>query len=119
MMDDDVKKWLDHETPHYECEDCWYSCALLTCDDHRKGSKCDCGADEQNEMRAKLKELLRADVAREPTPIGIFWQTVSDGKWHFNEGVFCKDDIHDNGRPIKIALLGEEAPQSNSERGDS
>lgn len=53
---------------------------------------------------------------REPTPIGIFWQTVADGKWHFNEGVFCKDDVHDNGRPIRIAYVGEEAPQSN-ERG--
>lgn len=32
---------------HYECEDCWYSCATLTCDEHRKGP-CDCGADEWN-----------------------------------------------------------------------
>lgn len=47
-------------------------------------------------------------VGAEPTPIGIFWQTVGDGKWHFNEGVFDPWDIHDNGRPMHIALLGKQ-----------
>lgn len=43
---------------------------------------------------------------REPTPIGLFWQTT-DGKWHFNAGVFRRSDIHDNGRPMHIAYMGE------------
>jgi hypothetical protein len=45
---------------------------------------------------------------REPTPIGLFWQTA-DGRWHFSPGSLKRGDIHDNGRPIHIALLGEEA----------
>lgn len=45
---------------------------------------------------------------REFTPVGLFWQTA-DGRRHFCEGAFKRGDIHDNGRPIHIALLGEEA----------
>lgn len=29
---------------HYECEDCWYSCATITCNEDRHSDKCDCGA---------------------------------------------------------------------------
>lgn len=42
-------------------------------------------------------------------PVGLFWQTVGDGKLHFCEGNLKRGDIHDNGKPIKIAYAGEEA----------
>ncbi len=35
---------LKRHTSHYDCEDCWYSCATLICDDRRKSDECDCGA---------------------------------------------------------------------------
>lgn len=41
-------------------------------------------------------------------PVGLFWQT-SDRRWHFSPGSTKRGDIHDNGRPIHIAYLGEEA----------
>lgn len=41
-------------------------------------------------------------------PIGLFWQTA-DGRWHFSAGATKRGDIHDNGRPIRVAYLGEEA----------
>lgn len=59
----DAIAWLRTKVSHYECEDCWYSCATLTCDEHRKSDQCDCGADEENEKReqiARLIEVLRA-----------------------------------------------------------
>ena len=55
---DGVKEWLKQETPHYECEDCWYSCAILTCDERRSSDKCDCGADRENEMKRTLLAYL-------------------------------------------------------------
>lgn len=55
-----------------------------------------------------LKPPSIPSATRESTPIGLFWQTA-DGRRHFCEGVFKRGDIHDNGRPIHIALLGEEA----------
>jgi hypothetical protein len=36
-------------------EDCWFSCATLTCDDGRRSDVCDCGADAAN---ASLDSLL-------------------------------------------------------------
>ena len=44
--------------PHYECSDCWFSCATLTCDDDRASDKCDCGADGLNELHAEAVEAL-------------------------------------------------------------
>ena len=44
-------------TGHDECEDCWYSCATITCDDKRKSDKCDCGTDHWN---AKIDALIAA-----------------------------------------------------------
>lgn len=41
-------------------------------------------------------------------PLGLFWQS-GDGKWRFSPGSTNRGDIHDNGRPIRIAYLGEEA----------
>ena len=56
---------------------------------------------------------------REPTPIGLFWQTVGEpGKWHYSPGSTDPWDIHDNGKPIHIALLGERVqriPERNGE----
>ena len=40
-------------------------------------------------------------------PMGLFWQTA-DGKWHLAPGSTDPWDIHDNGRPIHIALLGKQ-----------
>lgn len=34
---------LERAAEHYDCEDCWYSCATLTCDEGRRG-ECDCRA---------------------------------------------------------------------------
>ena len=51
-------EWLARKTPHYECEDCWYSCATICCDEHRKSDKCDCGSDEENEMKRTLLAYL-------------------------------------------------------------
>jgi hypothetical protein len=50
-------EWLKRETPHFDCEDCWYSCATLCCDDRRKSEECDCGADDENKAKA---DILRA-----------------------------------------------------------
>lgn len=51
-------EWLRRETPHYECEDCWYSCSILTCDEHRKSDECDCGADQVNAAKADIRKAL-------------------------------------------------------------
>jgi hypothetical protein len=48
---------------HLVVADCWYTCAAATeeregeetCDDERRGEKCDCGLDKR---RDKIKELL-------------------------------------------------------------
>jgi len=53
---------VQHE--HRECEDCWYSCALLTCDDDRKGSECDCGANEINALHAKALSHIESQDKR-------------------------------------------------------
>ena len=45
---------------HYECEDCWYSCATICCDDQRHSDKCDCGADEHNALMERAAATLRA-----------------------------------------------------------
>jgi len=44
-------------TGHDECEDCWYSCATITCDDERKSDVCDCGTDHWN---ARIDALIAA-----------------------------------------------------------
>ena len=49
-----VLAWLHTKTSHNDCEDCWYSCATLTCDDRRKNDVCDCGADRENEIKAYI-----------------------------------------------------------------
>lgn len=61
-MDKDVAEWLDRETAHYECEDGWYSCATICLDERRRSETCDCGADQENAIKAKLRKLLRDDV---------------------------------------------------------
>ena len=56
-----------------------------------------------------LPALLKAAREREELKsIGLFWQT-SDGKWHFSEGSVNPWDIHDNGRPIRVAYIGKES----------
>ena len=46
---------LKRHSYHHESEDCWYSCATLTCDDRRKSDKCDCGADRVIALLEKMK----------------------------------------------------------------
>ena len=41
---------LASKRDHLECEDCWYSCSTLCCDDERSGNPCDCGADTWNAL---------------------------------------------------------------------
>jgi hypothetical protein len=53
-----VVKRLRVPVSHYDCEDCWYSCATLCCDEHRRSDKCDCGADEENALRSEAAALL-------------------------------------------------------------
>ena len=62
-------------------------------------------------------EAATVVVPREPTPIGLFWQT-SDGKWHLAPGSLDPWDIHDNGRPIHIALLGEQVKRLAAAQGE-
>ena len=47
------------EQLHYECEDCWYSCATLTCDDRRRSEVCDCGVDKLNVLLVRAAAALR------------------------------------------------------------
>mgnify|MGYP001578582310 CR=1 FL=1 len=54
------------------------------------------------------KSALSEPVATQGEVVGLFWQT-SDGKWHFIPGSTKRGDIHDNGRPMRVAYLGEEA----------
>ncbi len=35
---------LKKRSSHYECEDCWYSCATITCNEDRRSDECDCAA---------------------------------------------------------------------------
>ena len=67
-----------------------------------------------NALRALLPDVHSLVTLRAAPPssdaraVGLFWQT-SDGKWHFSPGSIKRGDIHDNGRPIHVAYLGEEA----------
>jgi hypothetical protein len=57
-----IVEWLRKEVHHYECEDCWYSCATMTCDEQRRGDDCDCGAEYQNAKRTEAaNEIVRLE----------------------------------------------------------
>ena len=56
--------WLQTDHGHTDCEDCWYSCATLTCDETRKSDVCDCGGDAINEIKAKIAKMLIAERER-------------------------------------------------------
>ena len=45
---------------HLDCEDCWYSCATLTCDERRKGDECDCGASFSNTQRKQAAAAIES-----------------------------------------------------------
>lgn len=51
-----VAELLRH-TGHHECDDCWYSCSTLTCDDRRKSDVCDCGAKRVQDLVAAIGPL--------------------------------------------------------------
>lgn len=68
MNRDDWMAWLEAETPHYECEDCWYSCATICCDEHRRSDQCDCGADFENAAKRAVLEALRASQSEAVQP---------------------------------------------------
>lgn len=71
------------------------------------------GHEHQQYARRKVYEAIIAECSTPSEirePMGLFWQTA-DGRWHFCPGVFKRGDIHDNGRPIRIAYAGEEAPK--------
>ena len=55
----DLAARLEVKQSHYECEDCWYSCATLTCNEGRSSDVCDCGADQTNAMNAEISAALR------------------------------------------------------------
>jgi hypothetical protein len=48
---------LQRHTGHYECEDCWYSCATICCDERRKSDECDCGAHRVSDVLAAIGPL--------------------------------------------------------------
>lgn len=58
MTRDELKEWAIRPTSHYECEDCWYSCSTICCDDWRKSDECDCGADQENAAKLAVLNLL-------------------------------------------------------------
>ena len=63
-----------------------------------------------NSPADRLAQRLQAAVSETATPkrIGLFWKT-SDGHLHFCEGAeLRRGDIHDNGRGLKVAYIGEE-----------
>lgn len=41
---------------HYECEDCFYSCSTICCDDNRRDKECDCGADDKNRRISEIRK---------------------------------------------------------------
>lgn len=65
-------------------------------------------SDDEQALARSIADELRSYAVSERKAIGLFWQTA-DGRWHFSPGSTNRGDIHDNGRPIHIALLGEEA----------
>lgn len=54
----ELVKALRVKESHYDCEDCWFSCATLCCDERRRSDKCDCGADEENALRERAAAAL-------------------------------------------------------------
>lgn len=51
---------LERAARHYESEDCWYSCATLTCDDNRRSETCDCGAPAAQAALDLARQALQA-----------------------------------------------------------
>ncbi len=74
----EMVKRLRKSIPHYNCEDCFYSCATLCCDDKRRSDKCDCGADEENVLRTEAATLL-SHLAQRPEQSGIVINWTTDG----------------------------------------
>jgi len=60
MTKEEAIEYLRETQGHYDCEDCWYSCATLTCDEHRRSKTCDCGAEETNAKHAAIADLLES-----------------------------------------------------------
>ncbi len=48
---------LQKHTHHAECEDCWYSCSTICCNERRKSAECDCGAHQVADVLAAIGEL--------------------------------------------------------------
>ena len=48
---------LQRLTGHYECDDCWYSCSTICCDENRKSDECDCGAQRVADVLATIGPL--------------------------------------------------------------
>lgn len=53
-----IEAVLERRAKHTDCEDCWYSCATLTCDDARWSEECDCGADVAATALASVRSVL-------------------------------------------------------------
>lgn len=82
---EELEVWCSAEASHYDCEDCWYSCATITCDEHRKSETCDCGADDENEMRRKLHRLLAmARGKEEQEPCAWRWKENDSPDWSYS-----------------------------------
>lgn len=87
MNIDEIRDWLKEEVPHYECEDCWYSCATICCDEGRRSEKCDCGADAENEARRQILlfiDMPRAEAVRPEEATAreaALWRAHLDCSW--------------------------------------
>ena len=51
---DELRRPMGHE----DCDDCWYSCATLTCDETRKSDVCDCGRDNLYALHMRAADAL-------------------------------------------------------------
>ncbi len=72
------------------------------------------------EVLSKINEIIKAaneleSIQKNKKAMGFFWQTA-DGRLHFSQGSINPKEIHDNGKPVHVAYLGEEAPLIKTKR---
>jgi hypothetical protein len=99
-----ILAWAQTETPHYDCEDRWYSCATLTCDEERQSALCDCGADETNTIKAALREFLSPSPALSGEA-----RDAARYRWLRSEEVATEPKYYEFWIDFKAKLCREEA----------
>ncbi len=56
---EEMGKALERFTSHRDCDDCWYSCATICCNERRKSDECDCGAQIAMDALAAYRERTK------------------------------------------------------------